>query len=424
MYVKVGSTKYTAISRLSFAPETDVTGSAVPVNEFVVNVRTYDHIEMGSRVSLYDDLDRLWAKYWVVYAENVDKHTVQVRGQSALSILDHIQLDPAIYDQVPVSTAISGLLQTPLGGEYTLDPSFSNKVIDGYCPKQSARVRLQWICLSIGAYLKNFFNDRLEILPLDEQADAIIPIDRTYWKPSITYKDYVTAIKATYYEYSEETPHTTDKWVEVAGRYYVENATEITLTNDSVPQAAPENVVVLDGMTLINADNVDEILTHLAKYYFKRVELDLDAVNNGEFLPGQRVTAFADEDTMATGFVNSCSFKFGVQAKARIHMTPVEIRDSAMLVITYMWGNKQIGLRSFRFPIGYAYQITNPYITLTFNRHWYVFRPTQPTISGTMQVGENRVTQPEEVALDLHAGDLMIHSVDAVALSDGIAVIA
>lgn len=423
MYVKVDSAKYTEISRLSFAPETDVTGSAVPINELTVSIRTTDQIAMGSRVSLYDDLDRLWAKYWVVYAEREDTHTVQVRGQSALSLLDRKQLDPVMWDGTSIATALADIL-APLGGEWTLDQSFSGRTLSGYCPKQNARVRLQWVCMAIGAYLKNFFNDRLEILPIDDEAEGIIPADRTYWKPSVTYRDHVTAITATYYTYTEETPHTTDTWVEVGGRYYVQTETVVTLTNDSAPAAAPENVVELDAVTIINEDNVDEVLSHLAKYYFRRIELDLEAVDNGEWVPGERVTAFSDEESMVTGYIGSCDFTFGVQAKARIHMTPVEVRDSANLTITYMWDQKQIGVRTYRFPVGYAYEITNPYLTLVLARHWYVFRPTSATISGTIQDGDNSRTQPEQVALDLYEGDLMIHSVDAVALSDGIAVIA
>lgn len=423
MYVRIGSTKYTAISQLRFAPETDVTGSSVPINELSVSVRTADTIAMGERVSLYDDLDQLWAKYWVVYAERLDKYTVQVRGQSALSLLDKVELGPTLWSGTPIATALTPVL-APLGGEYTIDQAFASETLSGYCPKQTARVRLQWVCMAIGAYVKNFFNDRLQILPINDQTEAIIPADKTYWKPSVTYRDHVTAISATYYTYTEGTPHTTDEWVEVDGRYYVQSETTVTLTNDEAPAAAPENVITLEGVTIINEDNVDDVLSHLAKYYFKRTELDLEAVDNAEFLPGERVTAYADEDQTLTGYIASCDFKFGVQAKAEIHMTPVEVRESANLTITYMWGNKQIGVRSYRLPVGYSYEITNPYLTLIFDHHWYVFRPTSPTISGTIQEGGNTAVQPEEVALDLFENDLMIHSVDTVALSDGIAVIA
>jgi hypothetical protein len=68
MYIVIGTTTYTEISDLTFAPETDVTGSSVPVNELWASIRTDDAIEIGERVSLYDDLDQLWCKYWVTYA--------------------------------------------------------------------------------------------------------------------------------------------------------------------------------------------------------------------------------------------------------------------------------------------------------------------------------------------------------------------
>ena len=62
MYVTIGTETYTSLSGLKFEPETDVTGSTVPVNELEADVKTDDEIVVGSRVSLYDDLENLWAK--------------------------------------------------------------------------------------------------------------------------------------------------------------------------------------------------------------------------------------------------------------------------------------------------------------------------------------------------------------------------
>jgi hypothetical protein len=424
MYVKIDNTAYTVISNLQFEPETDVTGSKVPVNELWVSVKTDDEIALGSRVSLYDDADTLWAKYWVTYAEREDKYNIRVHGESALIRIDSVTLDPVMYESDSVGTVLSEVL-SPLNGEYVLDSELASKTLSGYAPKQTARVRLQWICLVIGAYLKNSFNDRLEILPIDDESQLIIPLADTYWKPKVTYNDHVTAIKATYYEYVQGVPSRTDDYVTIGDRskgetevYYIQTKTEVTLTNNQVPSGARENVITLDNITLLNEDNVSEVMSFMAKYRFMRTELQLDAIDNGTYMPGQRVYAFMDEDTMVEGYIESCSFSFGLQAKASMHFTAVEVRESAALSIAFTWEGRQVGYRVFRFPVGYDFEVENPYIDVCSNGHRYVFRPLDKTVSGTMPAEGIIVTQPVEIALDMFEGKLHVVSVDKYGMVD------
>ena len=422
MYVTIGTETYTSLSGLKFEPETDVTGSTVPVNELEADVKTDDEIVVGSRVSLYDDLDNLWAKYWVTYADRVDKTTVRVKGQSALKQLERDMLDPVMYSGELVSNILPTVLAR-LDGEYSLDSSFTGKTVTGFCPKQTARNRLQWICMAIGAYVKNFFNDELEILPVPTSYE-IVPANKTYWKPSVTYGEYVTAVRAVYYSYVETVPSTTDKWVEANGRYYVQTEHEATLRNPDAPSSALEHVISVEGVTIVNQSNVDEILSHLSQYYFSRTEVSFEAIDNGEYMPGQRLVVNVDESTVMAGYVNSCSFTFGTQAKARMTMTAADGRESALVTVAYTWDGTQVGKRSFRFPVGYVYDIASDYIDLSFNEHRYIFRPTVASVTGTVAAGGNSHTVPVEVALDYHDGDLYVRSVDDLSFADGILAIA
>lgn len=414
MYVVIGTKEYTEISKLKFEPETDVTGGTIPINELWVSVKTDDTVDLGERISLYDDADTLWAKYWVTYAEREDRYNVRVHGQSALTRIESVTMDPEMYSSASAATVLADILE-PLGsGEYSIDSSFSTATVSGYAPKQSARVRLQWVCFCIGAYLKNFFNDKLQILPISDTSEKVIPLDRTYWKPKITYKDHVTAVKATYYEFTAGTPSRVDDYVEVDGTYYIQTSTEVTLTNDEAPEGARENVLEIGDVTLINEDNVDDVLSFVAKYLFKRTEAELSAVNNADYMPGERLYFFGDADQMYEGYVHSCSFSFGLQAKATMRMLPTEARESATLKITYMWGTKQVGEREFTFPVGYSYEVENPYIDITLGIHRYVFRPASDTVTGTMVSGGVAQTVSMYVALDLHEGVLEVISVDDV----------
>lgn len=425
MYVKIGNTEYRSISKLQFEPEADVTGSSVPVNELWVSVRTNDDIEIGDKISLYDDLGTLWCRYWITYAEHEDRYTIRVHGQSTLMKLDTVTLEPKMYKNESVGVAIAEVLSV-LGGQYTLGQEFLSKTVSGYAPKQSARVRLQWICMCIGAYLKDYFNDHLEILKIDDSEDVIIPASDTYWKPSVTYKDYVTAVRATYYSFRADVPSRTDTYVEVDGEYFIQTETQLTLVNNEVPGAALENVVEIDGVTLINQDNVSDVLSFLSKYYFKRTELDLSCINNAQYMPAQRVMCFTEQDTMYSGYINSCSFTFGMQAKSDMHITPTETRDSAKITINYMYAGNKVGIRMYQFPIDYSYEVDNPFIDVTFNGHRYVFRPKNKTTFGIVYPAGyelNTKTEYMDIALDYTNSDLYVVSVDEFSFKNGNVVI-
>ena len=428
MYVVIaeGSTSVTygasEIASLQFRPEADVTASRVPTNELWVNVHTQGAIALGSRIALYDDLDNLWCKYWVTYAEHEDPYTVRVHGESTMAKLDTVTLEPVMYSGTSVATALADVLSV-LGGAYTLDSAFSSETLSGYCPKQSARVRLQWICMVIGAYCKDYFNDQLVIAEMDDSDVTLIPMADTYWRPKVTYRDHVTAVRATYYEYTQATPSRTDDYVEVNGVTYVQTGTEVTLTNQDAPSGALENVVELDNVTIVNLNNVSTVLSFLAKYHFMRTEVDLSCIDNGDYYPGMRVLFSTSEDELQVGYINECSFTFGLQAKADLHLMPTEVRPSSLLTIRYMFGPVLVDVRPYRLPIGYGYEIGNPYLERPFNGHKYVFRPSVATVTGTMAATDTEIEVPVEVALDYKDEVLHVVSVDLVVQSDDTAVI-
>jgi hypothetical protein len=216
----------------------------------------------------------------------------------------------------------------------------------------------------------------------------------------------------------------TDTYVEDSnGNYYIVSAQKVTLTNPDVPSAAPEKTITVDGLYLINNDNVSDILTHLSDLYFKRTEVDLDVINNAEYQPGEKVIVYADEDKLMTGFIESCSFTFGTQARASVHMVPTEGKEAAPLTITYVYQTMQLGKEVYLFPVGYTYTITNPYIDLTLSQYRYVYRPLNESATGTIVEGENADTEEYDIALEYHNGILRIVSVDEVSENEGLVTI-
>ena len=187
MYVKIGNTEYTTVKNLSFDPETSIISDSVQVNRFSLDIITDDDISAGSDIELRDGVDALWASYWVTYAERIDKFTVRVRAESKISILDRKTMEAKMYSNEPVSDILDDIFSDLGSGSYSLDSAFSSATISGFMGHHSKRYRLQLICFVIGAYVKTYFNDKIEILSLDTN-EIFIPKEKTFWNGWISWK--------------------------------------------------------------------------------------------------------------------------------------------------------------------------------------------------------------------------------------------
>lgn len=416
MYVSIGIPTYTEIKNLTFAPEVDIAGTSVPINEFTVDIITDDDIPLGIAALLYDDLDNLWAQYTVVYAERVDRQTVRVRARSDVAVLDTVTLPATMYETT--AAGVMGDIFGSVSASYSLHSSFSSAAVKGFCPQQTARERLAWLCLVLGAYVKSCFNTTIQILPVPGSG-PLIPLNRTYWRPSVTYLDYVTSFAVTAYAFEEAEPETTDEWVETDGGvvYVVTRSGAATMpAPGTVPEGAIGRAMQVEDVMLVNADNLSTVLTHLSTYYFNRLEVDADVIDNAEFVPGQKVTVYADENTLVTGYIQRAEFAFGLQARARLHIVGVESVPSATLVIQYVYDGDVLDSATYTLPVGYGYSFDNPYLDITKKKVRRVYRPLTAAATGTVQSGTNTVTVEYAVALELEDGILTIISVDDIEL--------
>lgn len=423
MYVTIDQTDYATIRNLVYAPQTDVTGDTVPVNEFAVDIVTDDAIASGQYAELYDDLGNLWAKYWITYAERSGSDAVHILARSDIALLDGVTLPAAMYSAASVGDVLDATMVRQAGEglvatiDYTLDSSFSSATITGYCQEQSARERLQMVCFTIGAYVKSFFNDEIEILPVDTTA-TIIPMEKTLREPlpTVKYSDYVTKVEITGFTFTSGTPSTGDEYVEVGGTTYIVARQTYSLANTAAPSGAADKVIKYEDVTLINADNVSAILTRVAGYAFKRTGVQLDAINNGDFIPGDAVKVYADQSAMFGGFIGSCAFSFGLQARAKMSVTACVDIETATLTVLYKKGSKQLDRKEYALPVGYAYSIDNPYIDISYSGHRYILRPQTAAVEGTLTEATT-VTVQYDVALDLHNGTLYIANVDEITVT-------
>lgn len=418
MYVTIDQTDYTDLRNLVFAPQTDITGDTIPINEFTVDIVTDDLITMGQYADLYDDNDNLWAHYWITYAERNGAEAMRIQARSTIAMMDGVTLPAVYYEGESLSNVLDNTIVRHAGAglvatlPYSLSSSFSSTTVTGVCPEQSARERLQWVLFAVGAYVKTFFNNQIEVLPVG-QAVTRIPIEATFWKPTVTYRDHVTAIQITGYSAAEGDPGVGDEYVEVGDTTYILTPQRYTFTNTAAPSTAADNVVKFESVYLVNEDNVGTILARVAGYLFKRTSVQMDAINNGEFIPGDFANAYVDADKMFSGYIESCAYSFGKQSRARMNLIASNAIPTVGLTILYKYGSRQLKKKAYALPVGFAYNIQNPYIETNDGTHHYVFRPQTEAVTGTITVSTT-VTVQYDVALDLYQGTLYIANVDEI----------
>ena len=430
MYIAIGGKDYAKLKALTFQPSADLMGQSVPIDGFTADIITDDAVDIGQTAELYDDLERLWARYWIVSADRLTPETLRVKAESFITLLDRQTLNAVMYEAEPVADVLVDCFANTGAAvgvyEYALDPALAGATVTGFCPEQTARARLLWVVFSIGACVRSCFSDKILIQPIDD-TETLIPAGQVYWRPQVSYSDYVTAVRAKYYSFAEGTPQTTDQWVKDGnGVTYIVTEQEMSLSNPDAPAAAPENTVSVEGVYLLNSGNVTALLSRLARLYFKRTRVELDAIDNAEYVPGDRVIARTGSDALMSGYIESADFAFGTQSKARLKLIAAETVASAGLTVAYLHEGDQLDRKEFLFPVGYVYTLPNPYFDQTWNTHRYIFRPTTEAVTGTLPAGGKSETVQYTEALDLNLQNLNLEiiSVDALTASEGIVEIA
>lgn len=407
MYIKINNIEYTEINDLSFAPEADLLNDSLPINEFEAKVFTNNYIAFGQWADLYDDENHLYAHYWLRFAERIgrddDRQTyiVSIIGQSPLAFLERVTMPAEMVDDdawVLIMDILDYLGSMGHDGDIISGNDIDNEVgdvhITGFCPEQSARERLQWILTAAGGYALSAFNDVIAInkVPLGSNESAtLIPAEKTFWKPTISYRDYVSSIKVTGYTFTEGTPSNVDEYVTDGTTYWIQQKQVISVSNPSLPSGAPNNEIIIDGLTILTPSRASIVASILANYYFNRVEVEADVIDNCEYEPGMKVMVYTDIDTIYGGYIKSCNFSFGLQSKSTIHLIGTYNVDIATLTVEYRWDNKLVKSIIYYLPKDTTYSITTEYIDFIDGGYRYVFRPDIELITGTLNSNETVV---------------------------------
>lgn len=413
--VPAGDLDLATVKPPSFAPQVDLTGNSLPINEYTADVITTEDIPwLGADCRLYDDRNLLWCAWPVRKAVRISEKCVRITASSWIYYLDERQLAETVYVNTSASTAI-GACFGDRTGDYQIGNAIAAKTVSGYAPAQSARERLTWLCFVLGAFVQDVYRSNAAVISVDSTS-TMIPLDRTFMRPSMDRAKPVTAIKITTYDFHQATQA---EWEEDDSSYmfplpWVATTLDIELTNPLAGADDVENVVAFDSLYLINSGNVSEIATRLATYWFNNTEVQLDCINNRQYRPGDLVTAYWDVDRFISGYIQQATFAFGKQARSRLKLIGAESVEGAQLTVNYKHDGNTIGSETYFLPVGVGFSISNPYLDQMREGHRIIYRPVAEAVSGTMVAGGMTVDAVYDIALDLYQGVLYVISVDGV----------
>ncbi len=413
------------IKGLNFSAQTDLTGNSMPVNTYTVDVITTDQIpELVDTCQLYDDRNRIWARWPLSHAQRISGGCTRVTASSWLKDLEYRELAGRMFTGVLSETAIAECFGGTSG--YTLAQALTGIPVYGYAPAQNARERLTWLLFVLGGYVSDVFRNDILIGKVDT-SNTLIPYRATFMRPTVDTTDWVTGLKITTYTFRQAASEA--EWQADDSSYifplpWIATEQVIEITNPDAPDWAPANVVEIDGIYLINGNNVSDIANRLAGYWFNPTQAQLDCINNRAYKPGDLVTAFVGEEQLITGYIQQASFAFGLQARSTLKLIGVESVTGARLTVNYTYMGGRIGQAVYYLPVGMDYSISNPYIDRTHEGRRYVYRPQDDAVTGTIVSGENVATQPYDLVLEYADEYLTVYAVDAIERQNNEGVIA
>ena len=411
-------TEYEELRNLKYSPSADIISNRVSVDEVECDIKTTTKIQVGLCAELMDG-DQLWFYGRITWAEFVEEQIMHIVVSSELTFLDRFELPAKMYTGQTAKAAIQECFLNTGATVLFDETAVAGKTVTGFGKEQSNRNRLQHILFACGLYIKSSFVQHPTVTVMDAQNYTLIPMEKTYWKPVQNWKEFVTAVNCFQYSFQEGTPQSGDEYVTDGVKTWIVTHQNVKLSNPSVPSIAAVNEVHVEDVMLINQNNVSDILSSMALYYFQRLEVDLDIVNDGEYLVGDKYTVYLNDEETASGYAEELEFTFGTHKKSRMKLGACATIPSHNLTITYInldQPNIVIARRTYRLPEGYPYSISNPYLTLAYLGHEYVFRPTTNAVTGTMGSSDQTATVNCRIALDLDMSEriLQIISVDEV----------
>lgn len=395
MKIVIGSTEYTTLKNLRYSPSANVVSDRLVIDDFECDIVTDSDISAGSVANLMDG-STLWASGHVTYAEREDPKIVHIVAQSELIYLDRKKMPPKMYTGGTVQSAIEEIASTAGITILFNSSAVSGKTVRGFCDEMTCRERLQQILFVSGLYVTSSFVAHPTVTNITSAVTATVPEELTFWRPKPTYEEDVTAVNVTAFSFAVGTPTSEDEYVTDGTTTWIVSRTTVTLRNPDAQVTAATNELYIDDVMLVTEDNASAVVSLLGQYYFTRLKVEADIINNGDYAVGNTLSVSMGEgyNSYASGFCESIDYSFGHQARSRIVLGSCTQIACPTLTVIYQAADHddaEIDRKIFRLPEGMPYEITNPYLRKTMSGFEYVFRPEDETLEGTMSSSDSTV---------------------------------
>lgn len=440
-YIKAKGKRYDDLKSLSFAPELDPTMATLPICEYEAEIVTDEAAEsfIDEDADLYESrtaagyYTELALNYTVTEARQAGRGVVYIRAQSIVGWLDKRVLEARYVENMRLDKFVYWIFNERSDNwgynppysdyePYTIPSEDAAILLTGYCPEQTARERLQWICQAMMYVVIQWGHRSADGLCITTTQDALAESDRIiktlqprhiYRTPVIRHMPHIRLCKVTYYF-----GFTTSPIIDPYGRK-VESVVlreaqgdpdsssyqeEIRLyymswTGEYSHDSAYGAVVEMTGNTMLSDDLNHE---HPKPYYrpvFREHEVELDllqlkqSANTDYIWPGDLVRFYTDPATAYTGMVKSCRFTFGKLARATLVIsTYLEPETMYHLTVKYSYSGRALARRDYYLPKSDAYyNIAHPTLSLYVVDRLETFTPRVASSSGTL-TGDKTIT--------------------------------
>lgn len=113
--------------------------------------------------------------------------------------------------------------------------------------------------------------------------------------------------------------------MEVGGKTWYHTAEVVEITNPKVTASDKQNVIEIDGATLVNPGNAPAIARHVYDYYAQRARQRVKVVMQGE-RPGDRIAAPTPWGTRINGYITRMDIVLSGVAAADCEIVGVETK--------------------------------------------------------------------------------------------------
>lgn len=292
-----------------------------------------------------DDIEYLFQKKQPVYAYDdssligvfyIDDSTHRAKGLYNVSCIDAV----GVLDEEPFPAGIynaysaKALLEDILGGhfELDLDTSLLGATVTGYLPPGSRREALQQVAFALMAVVDTSGTEAVRVYRDRENTPGRLPLDRIYTGGSVETSALVTAVRVTSHAYS--TTGSGNDTVEVNGVTYYHTTSVTTINNPKTTASDKQNVVEVDGATLVNSGNAAMIAQHIYNYYTQRQRQNVKIVMNQE-RPGDRIAAPTPWETVINGYITRMDITLSGIAAAECVVVGTEVKAAGNPEIRY-----------------------------------------------------------------------------------------